>query len=84
MAQGSDYGFKLSGIQIPENTTELNFVMSDGTSPTEYNLSGNITDGFSGTGISATCTADDDVYDVDITVTALTSEDEGDEYTINL
>ena len=78
------YGFKLTGITIPDGTTAINVVISDGTTPTEYALTGSVADGFSGTGISATCTADDDVYDVDITVTALTSEDVGDEYTINL
>ena len=78
------YGFKLTGVTIPENTTAINAVISDGTTPTEYALTGSIADGFSGTGASAVCTADGDVYDVDITVDAYTSEDVGDEYTINL
>ena len=50
------YGFKLTGVTIPENTTAINAVISDGTTPSEYTLTGDITNGFSGTDISATCT----------------------------
>lgn len=78
------YGFKLTGVTIPDGTIAINAVISDGTTPTEYALTGSVADGFSGIGISAVCTADGDVYDVDITVDAYTSEDVGDEYNVSV
>lgn len=52
MAIGANYGFKLTGITIPDGTTSINAVISDGTTPTEYALTGSVADGFSGTGAS--------------------------------
>lgn len=46
------YGFKLTGVTIPDGTTSINAVISDGTTPTEYALTGSVADGFSGTGAS--------------------------------
>lgn len=48
------YGFKLTGVTIPDDTTSLNAVISDGTTTNEYALTGSIADDFSGTGASAT------------------------------
>lgn len=48
------YGFKLTGVTIPDGTTAINVVVSDGTTPAEYALTGSVADGFNGTGASAT------------------------------
>ena len=52
MATGAKYGFKFTGATIPDGTTSINAVISDGTTPTEYTLTGSVADGFSGTGAS--------------------------------
>ncbi len=69
------YGFKLKGITIPDVTTAINAVISDGTTSTEYTMRGSTADGFSGEGASASYFGEYagdpvDIYNNTITITA--------------